>query len=96
MEFHRLLDAVVGEKWHCKSPTCDWTMGEVLLHLTGAREQLPEEVASAWRGKGMFNMIQSGSPTPGSYLIIRWRRAIAIQRRCVAAMTQQPMQPSPC
>jgi hypothetical protein len=71
MEFHRVLDSVVGEKWHRKSLTCDWTMGEVLLHLTWALEQLPEEVESARRGKGMFNY-PKWIANPGSYWIIHW------------------------
>jgi hypothetical protein len=48
-----------------------WTVGEVLLHLTWALEQLPQEIASARRGRGMFNMPKRLAD-PLSYWFIRW------------------------
>lgn len=70
--FHRLLDSASGERWHDKSPTCAWTVGEVLVHLTWALEYLPQEVEMARQGKGMFNM-PKWIADPGSYWIIRWQ-----------------------
>ena len=49
--FHALLDAVSDEQWRRKSPSSDWTLAEVFVHLTWALEQLPREVQSARRGK---------------------------------------------
>lgn len=87
--FHRLLDAAAGERWHAKSATGAWTVGEVLVHLTWALEQLPQEVAMARRGKGMFNM-PKWIADPGSFWIIR-RQARksdpqSLRRRYDAAM----------
>ena len=70
MAFHRLLDDAAGARWHQKSATCAWTVGEVLVHLTWALEQLPQEVTAARRGKGMFNM-PKWIADPGSFWIIR-------------------------
>jgi Mycothiol maleylpyruvate isomerase N-terminal domain len=53
--FHALVESLSDDRWHQKSSTSAWTVGEVLVHLTWALEQLPNEVASARRGKGMFN-----------------------------------------
>ena len=53
--FNVLLDTIEDDRWHQKSPASAWTMREVCEHLTWALEQLPQEVASARRGKGMFN-----------------------------------------
>jgi hypothetical protein len=68
--FHRLLDEAAGARWHEKSATCAWTVGEVLVHLTWALEYLPKEVEMARRGKGMFNM-PKWIADPGSFWIIR-------------------------
>ncbi len=46
-------------------------MAEVFVHLTWALEQLPREVESARRGKGMFNMPKRLSDF-FSYWYIRW------------------------
>jgi len=76
LETHRaaflaLVDAIPDERWGEKSPTCDWTIGEVLMHLTWAVEHLPEEVESARRGKGMFNY-PGIVADPLSYWYTRW------------------------
>ena len=86
--FHRLV-AEAGPRWHEKSATTAWTVGEVLVHLTWALEYLPREVEAARKGKGMFNMPQ-WLADPASYWIIR-RQArksgpAAILRRYDAAM----------
>lgn len=69
--FLALVDAIPDERWNEKSPTCAWTIGEVLVHLTWAVEQLPQEVVSARRGKGMFNY-PSVVAAPLSYWYTRW------------------------
>lgn len=54
--FHERLDTVSDDRWRQKCPGSAWTVGEVFAHLTWALEYLPQEVAMARRGKGMFNM----------------------------------------
>lgn len=56
--FHALVEAFAGPAWQQKSTTTKWSFGEVLVHLTWALEQLPQEVESARQGKGMFNFPQ--------------------------------------
>lgn len=87
--FHQLLDAAAGERWHHKSPTTDWTVGEVLVHLTWALEYLPEEVAKARRGKGMFNLPKWFSDAASFWIIRRQARKTTpetLRRRFDAAM----------
>jgi hypothetical protein len=86
--FHRLVEEA-EPRWHDKSATCAWTVGEVLVHLTWALEYLPKEVEMARKGKGMFNLPQ-WIADPASYWIIR-RQArksdpAALRRRYDAAM----------
>lgn len=69
--FHRLLETMTDDLWRSKSPVSDWTMGEILVHLTWALEQLPKEVEMARQGKGMFNM-PKWIANPGSYWLTRW------------------------
>src|SRR6266508_1629931 len=69
--FHALVRSLSDDRWHQKSPTSAWTVGEVLVHLTWALEQLPKEVASARRGKGMFNFPKRLAD-PLSYWLTRW------------------------
>ena len=98
--FHRLLDAAASERWHAKSTTSAWTVGEVFEHLTWALEQLPKEIESARRGKGMFNM-PKWIADPGSFWITRWearksdpqslhRRYDAAMARTLAALESVP------
>ena len=70
MAFHRLLDDTAGARWRQKSPTCAWTVGEVLVHLTWALEQLPQEVAAARRRQGHVQHAKVDR-RPGSFWIIR-------------------------
>ena len=71
--FHALLQSISDDRWRQKSPTSAWTVREVCEHLTWSLEQLPQEVASARRGQGMFNY-----PLPKrlvdalSYWLTRW------------------------
>jgi hypothetical protein len=69
--FLALVDATSDERWQRKSPTTRWTEGQVLVHLTWALEQLPREVESARRGKGMFNFPKRVAD-PLSYWFTRW------------------------
>lgn len=70
--FHRQLEWAAGEeRWNQKSPTSEWRVGEVLVHLTGALEYLPKEVEMARQGKGMFN-IPKWIADPLSYWLTRW------------------------
>ncbi len=69
--FHRLLEPMTDTLWRSKSPVCEWTVGEVLVHLTWALEQLPKEVEMARQGKGMFNL-PKWIANPGSYWLTRW------------------------
>lgn len=72
--FHAFLDALSPDQWREKSPSSAWTLGEIALHLTWALEQLPQEVASARRGKGMFNSPKQldGLADALSYWYTRW------------------------
>jgi hypothetical protein len=87
--FHRLLDGAAGDRWDDKSSNSEWTVGEVLVHLTGALEYLPQEVASARRGKGMFNL-PKWFADPASYWLTRWEARQSdpesLRRRYDAAM----------
>ncbi len=69
--FHGLLEAVSASEWKQKSPASDWSVGEVCVHLTWALEYLPQEVAGARQGKGMFNLPRRLSDLM-SYWYIRW------------------------
>ncbi len=89
VKFHQLANSVSNAEWHQKSPTSDWTLGEILVHLTWSLEYLPREVSRGLRGKGMFNMPKFVAD-PMSFLYIRWlaRKATreSILRRYDAAM----------
>ncbi|MBI4926691.1 MAG: DinB family protein [Anaerolineae bacterium] len=91
--FHTFLNALSADRWHQKSPGSAWTMAEVAVHLTWALEQLPQEIASARRGQGMFNSPSSLAWLADqlSYWMIRWMaRKVTpevIRRRYDAAMT---------
>jgi hypothetical protein len=92
MAFQAFLSSLTSDQWHRKSVTSAWTMAEVAVHLTWALEQLPQEIASARRGKGMFNSPKLLQPLVDSlsYWYVRWlaRKATpaAIGRRYDAAM----------
>lgn len=89
--FHALLSSISNERWKEKSPTTDWTVGEVMVHITWALEQLPDEIASARRGKGMFNFpFPKRMVEKGSYWLGRWfarhETQSSVGRRYDAAM----------
>lgn len=87
--FRTLVEAIPATRWQQLSPGSAWTVCEVMVHLTWALEQLPAEVASARRGKGMFNY-PAWFADPASYWINRWNaRGVtraAVVRRYAAAM----------
>jgi pimeloyl-ACP methyl ester carboxylesterase len=84
-----LVEAIPETRWQQLMPGSAWTVGEVMVHLTWALEQLPAEVASARRGKGMFNY-PAWFANPASYWINRWNARgatrAAVVRRYAAAM----------
>lgn len=85
--FQSFLNSFDQKRWRQKAPASDWTWGEIVVHLTWALEQLPKEVASAKRGKGMFNM-PSWLADPLSYWYTRWMARNATPesvRRCYEA-----------
>lgn len=69
--FQTLVETLSNERWGQPWPGSAWTTCEVMVHLTWALEQLPAEVASARRGKGMFNY-PAWIANPASYWINRW------------------------
>jgi len=87
--FHTLVNSLSDADWHRKSPTSNWTLGEILVHLTWSLEYLPREVARALQGKGMFNMPKAIAD-PFSLFYMRWlaRRAnkASVVQRYDAAM----------
>jgi hypothetical protein len=87
--FAALVESLSGAAWRETSPSSDWTFCEVLVHLTWALEYLPQEIESARKGRGMFNM-PKWLADPLSYWYIRWlaRTATpgAIHRRYDAAI----------
>lgn len=88
--FYDFLNALTADQWRQPSPHSAWTKAEVALHLTWALEQLPQEIASARRGQGMFNFPEwLGAPL--SYWYTRWlARNITpevLGQRYAAAMT---------
>lgn len=70
-QFRRLAESLSEERWQQPCPGSAWTVGEVLVHLTWVLEQLPAEVASARRGRGMFNY-PAWFANPASFWITRW------------------------
>ncbi len=72
--FDTFLNTISGDRWHQKSTSSDWTMAEVAIHLTWALEQLPQEIANARLGKGMFNSPRSLGWLADrvSYWLVRW------------------------
>lgn len=87
--FLALLGSISESDWHRKSPSCAWTVGEVLVHLTWALEYLPKEVEKALQEQGMFNYPKRISDT-FSFWYVRWIARTAtptsIRRRYNKAM----------
>lgn len=87
--FHQMVNSLSEADWYRKSPNSDWTLGEILVHLTWSLEYLPREVAHALQGKGMLN-IPKAIADPFSLFYMRWlaRRAnkASVVQRYDAAM----------
>jgi hypothetical protein len=87
--FQDLLDSISDDQWGRKSPASAWAVAEVFVHLTWALEYLPKEVASARRGKGMFNFPKwLGDPVSYWYVRLLARNSTreVMRRRYDAAM----------
>jgi hypothetical protein len=69
--YHRMMASISESQWLQKAVNSEWTWREVMQHLAWAVEQLPDEVASARQGKGMFNY-PGWLANPASYWITRW------------------------
>jgi uncharacterized protein (TIGR03083 family) len=54
--FLDLLGGLSDADWRRPTRNTAWTVGDLLHHLVWSLEQVPREVASARRGKGMFNL----------------------------------------
>jgi hypothetical protein len=54
--FHALLDGFTDDDLRRPSANPAWSVGAVLSHLVWSLELLSREVASARKGKGMFNL----------------------------------------
>lgn len=74
--YHQLMAAISERQWRLQAVSSKWTWREVMQHLVWAVEQLPDEVASARMGKGMFNY-PGWVANPASYWITRWNSRAA-------------------
>lgn len=81
-QFRTLVTSISDTRWRQPCPGSAWTVCEVMVHLTWALEQLPAEVASARRGKGMFNY-PAWFADPASYWINRWNARSATRESVV-------------
>ena len=54
--FHDLLAGLSDTDWRRATGNPAWSVGHLLHHFVWSLELLPSEVASARRGKGMFNL----------------------------------------
>lgn len=71
VQFRTIVGSMSEAQWRQQCPGSAWTVGEVMVHLTWALEQLPAEIAGARRGKGMFNY-PAWFADPASYWMNRW------------------------
>ncbi|MGD9935414.1 MAG: DinB family protein, partial [Dehalococcoidia bacterium] len=69
--FRRLVSTLPDDAWNCRAPGSSWTGKQLLHHVAWALEQLPKEVESAKRGKGMFNYPKLVADS-GSYWLVKW------------------------
>lgn len=69
--FQSLVRSLPEESWRTRRPGSSWTGRELLEHLTFAIEQLPKEIESAKRSKGMFNYPKLLADH-GSYWLTKW------------------------
>jgi len=86
--FHDLLRGLTDEDLRRPSGNPAWTIGAVLTHLVWSLELLPREVASARKGKGMFNFPQTLRDllnAQGTRLAARGQTLQSLRRRYDAA-----------
>ena len=69
--FRKMVQALPDAVWARRAPGSAWTGKQLLHHVTWALEQLPKEVESARREKGMFNYPKFLAD-PGSYWLVKW------------------------
>jgi hypothetical protein len=69
--FRTLVLRLPDTLWHHRAPGTKWTGRQLLHHVTWALEQLPAEVESAKREKGMFNYPKFLADS-GSYWLVKW------------------------
>ncbi|HNO66513.1 MAG TPA: maleylpyruvate isomerase N-terminal domain-containing protein [Tepidiformaceae bacterium] len=81
--FRRLVSTLPDDAWNRRAPGSGWTGKQLLHHVTWALEQLPREVESAKRGKGMFNYPKLVADA-GSYWLVKWE-ARAVTRASLGA-----------
>lgn len=87
--FHELLNGLSAADWRRKTSNPAWTVGNLLHHLVWSLEMLPREVASARRGKGMFNLPPAvRDPLSAAYMRLgtRGQSLPTIRRRYDAAL----------
>ena len=70
--FRHLVERISDVTWNYRAPGSKWTGKQLLHHLTWALEQLPLEVESAKREKGMFNYPKLIADT-GSLWLVKWQ-----------------------
>lgn len=69
--FRELVGGVSESVWASRAPGSKWTGKQLLHHVTWALEQLPKEIESAKRDRGMFNYPKLIADN-GSYWMVRW------------------------
>lgn len=69
--FRELVTGLPEAAWASRAPGSKWTGKQLLHHVTWALEQLPKEIESARRDRGMFNYPKLIADN-GSYWLVRW------------------------
>ncbi|MGE0599481.1 MAG: DinB family protein [Dehalococcoidia bacterium] len=82
--FHAVAEQLAEGGWRSKPKNSGWTAGQHLVHLAWALGQLPKEVESARKGKGMFNL-PKWIADPASYWYCKWSARKATPESVVSA-----------
>lgn len=69
--FRDLARTLPDALWSNTAAGSKWNGKQLLHHITWALEQLPQEIESAKRGKGMFNY-PGFLADAGSYWLVKW------------------------
>jgi DinB superfamily len=86
--FHALLDGLTDADLRRPSGNPAWTVRAVLTHLVWSLELLPREVASARKGRGMYNfppILRDGLNAWATRLAARGRTIETLRQRYDAA-----------